>query len=142
MNIQELATARMYNIPVKILLFHNGFLGMVRQWQELFYGERFSHSKLQNFNPDFCKVAEAYGIVAKKISHPDEVEAGIDFLLNTKDICLLEVMIPESEKVYPMIPSGHRYEDMIEFKTQAETGELFTVVPHKSRAQGAEKRSK
>jgi acetolactate synthase-1/2/3 large subunit len=133
MNIQELATARMYDIPVKILLFHNGFLGMVRQWQELFYGERFSHSTLQNCNPDFCKVADAYGIVSKKISHPDEIDAGIDFLLNTKDICLLEVMIPEAEKVYPMIAAGHRYEDMKEFQTSSEAGELFTVVPHKSR---------
>jgi len=135
MNIQELATARMYNIPVKILLFHNGFLGMVRQWQELFYGERFSHSTLQNYNPDFCKVAEAYSIVSKKITHPDEIEGGIDFLLNTKDICLLEVMIPEAEKVYPMIAAGKRYEDMIEFKTESEPGELFTVIPHKSRGQ-------
>ena len=134
MNIQELATAKMYNIPVKILLFHNGFLGMVRQWQELFYGERFSHSALHNFNPDFCKVADAYGITSRKISHPDEIENGIDFLLNTKEVCLLEVMIPDTEKVYPMIAAGHRYEDMIEFQTGSEVGDLFTVIPHKTRA--------
>jgi len=137
MNIQELATAKMYNIPVKILLFHNGFLGMVRQWQELFYGKRFSHSTLQNFNPDFCKVANAYGIVSKKISLPEEIEGGIDFLLDTNDICLLEVMIPEAEKVFPMIAAGHRYEDMIEFQTKSEPGELFTVIPHKQRTNPA-----
>lgn len=139
MNIQELATAKMYNIPVKILLFHNGFLGMVRQWQELFYGERFSHSTLQNFNPDFCKIADAYGIISRKISHPDEIDGGIDFLLNTKDVCLLEVMIPETEKVYPMIAAGHRYEDMIEFETTSEVGDLFSVVPHKHRVKQVSK---
>ncbi|MDH4199477.1 MAG: biosynthetic-type acetolactate synthase large subunit [Spirochaetia bacterium] len=131
MNIQELATVRMYNIPVKIILFHNGFLGMVRQWQSLFYGERFSSSKLHNNNPDFCKIAQAYGIAAKKISLPDEMEQGIDFILDSKDACLLEVMIPDYEHVYPMIASGHRYEDMIEFDSSSEEGELFSVIPHK-----------
>jgi acetolactate synthase-1/2/3 large subunit len=132
MNIQELATAKMYNIPVKIVLFHNGFLGMVRQWQELFYEQRYSSSELFNNNPDFCKIAEAYGLDSMKISKPEEIEKGIDFLLKSTNVCLLEVMIPDDEKVYPMIPSGHRYEDMIEFETSSEKGKLFSVVPHQT----------
>lgn len=133
MNIQELATARMYDIKVKIVLFHNGFLGMVRQWQELFFQERYSHSVLVNDNPDFCAIAKAYGVPAKKISTSDEIEEGIDFLLNTDDVCLLEVMIPEKEMVYPMIPAGKKYEEMIEFDPASEEGEVFEIVPHKSR---------
>ncbi|MES0491064.1 MAG: biosynthetic-type acetolactate synthase large subunit [Leptospirales bacterium] len=132
MNIQELATLKMYNIPVKIILFHNGFLGMVRQWQELFYGARYSSSVLTDVNPDFMKVAEGYGIASKKISKADEIEAGLDFLIDSKEACLLEVMIPASEKVYPMIPSGHKYEDMIAFDPKSEEGEPFSVIPHKS----------
>lgn len=131
MNIQELATAKMYGLAVKIVLFHNGFLGMVRQWQELFYEERFSSSELKHANPDFCKIADAYGITSRKISSHSQIEEGIDFLLNSKEACLLEVMIPEGEKVYPMIPSGHKYEDMIEFNPDSEPGKVYTITPHK-----------
>jgi len=134
MNIQELATARMYNVGVKIVLFHNGFLGMVRQWQELFYEERYSSSTLTDMNPDFVKLAQSYGIEAKKISKPEEIEAGIDFLWSTKGPVLLEVMIPEQEKVYPMIPAGHKYEGMIQFDTTSEKGELFSIIPHQEAA--------
>jgi len=134
MNIQELATTKMYDIDVKILLFHNGFLGMVRQWQELFYNERYSSSALHEFNPDFTKVAEGYGIPARKISKPEEVEEGLDFLLNTKGTVILEVMIPEAEKVYPMIPSGHRYEQMIPFDEKSEQGKGVKIIPNRDRS--------
>jgi acetolactate synthase I/II/III large subunit len=115
MNIQELGTMSMYDIKVKILIFNNNFLGMVRQWQEMFYDERFSNSGW-TYNPDFIKIGEAYGIKGMKISHKDEIDKAIDFFLNDEESCILEVMIPAKEKVFPMIPAGMAQEDMIEFK--------------------------
>ncbi|MDX1960425.1 MAG: biosynthetic-type acetolactate synthase large subunit [Leptospiraceae bacterium] len=115
MNIQELATIRMFNLGVKILIFNNNFLGMVRQWQELFYEERFSQTEW-NFNPDFVKLAESYEIAGRKVSKKSEVEDAIDFFIKDDNACLLEVMIPAEEKVFPMIPAGMSQKDMIEFK--------------------------
>ena len=82
MNIQELATAWQYKIPVKIMVLNNGYLGMVRQWQELFYEKRYSHTDM-TFAPDFVKVAEAYGILGLRATKPDEVEAVIRKALST-----------------------------------------------------------
>jgi len=124
MNIQELGTARENNIKVKIVLFNNGFLGMVRQWQEMFHGNRLSHSQI-HFNPDFTAIAGAYQIPAMAISKPEEVEAAIDFLLNTDDIALLEVRIPAEEKVFPMIPSGKAYTSMMDYEHSGD-GSVFS----------------
>jgi len=121
MCMQELGTVAMYKIPVKILLFNNGFLGMVRQWQELFYSNRFSQSDM-NYNPDFVKICSGYDIPAKRIDKQSELSAGIDFLVNSKTSALLEVTIPEKEKVYPMIASGARYEEMVDFVSKKEQG--------------------
>jgi len=121
MCIQELGTIAMYQIPVKILLFNNGFLGMVRQWQELFYQNRFSHSNM-NYNPDFVKICSGYDIPAKRIDKESELGAGLDFLVNSKTSALLEVMIPENEKVYPMVASGARYEQMVDFSSKGNKG--------------------
>ncbi|HMY12013.1 MAG TPA: thiamine pyrophosphate-dependent enzyme, partial [Turneriella sp.] len=126
MCIQELATVAMYKIPVKILLFNNGFLGMVRQWQELFYDNRFSQSDM-NYNPDFVKICSGYDIPAKRIDKQSELSAGIDFLVNSKTSALLEVTIPEKEKVYPMIASGARYEQMVDFVSKKEQGTEMKV---------------
>jgi len=126
MCLQELATAKMYNIKVKILLFNNGFLGMVRQWQELFYDNRFAESTME-YNPNFVKLANAYDIEGKRIESNDEIEAGLDFLLNTDDSCILEVAIPQSEKVYPMISTGDSYEQMIDFDPNKEAGEATSL---------------
>ncbi|WP_010569477.1 biosynthetic-type acetolactate synthase large subunit [Leptospira broomii] len=114
MNIQELATIAMYKKGVKVVVFNNNFLGMVRQWQELFYEERFSESEW-NYNPDFVKLAEAYSMKAMRISSKNEIEAAIDFFLEDDEACFLEVMIPAEEKVFPMIPAGKSQKDMIEF---------------------------
>ena len=113
MCIQELATIRQYNLPVKIVLLNNSFLGMVRQWQELFFDERFSESEWQ-YNPDFCKLAESYHIPAKRIAKPDETEDGLEFLLKDgKKPAFLEVVIPAQEKVFPMIQAGKDQKDML-----------------------------
>jgi acetolactate synthase-1/2/3 large subunit len=114
MCMQELATVRQYNIPVKIVLLNNNFLGMVRQWQELFYNERFSESEYQ-FNPDFIKIMEAYNIPGKRIEKPSQIDEGIEFLLSENGPTFLEVVIPSEEKVFPMIPAGKSQRDMILF---------------------------
>lgn len=115
MNIQELATISMYKLGVKVVIFNNNFLGMVRQWQELFYEERFSESEW-NYNPNFVKIAEAYDIPGMKISTKSEMEAGLQFLFKDDKAALIEVMIPADEKVFPMIPAGLSQKEMIEFK--------------------------
>jgi len=114
MCIQELATVRQYNIPIKIVLLNNNFLGMVRQWQELFYNERFSESEYQ-FNPDFIKIMEAYNIPGKRIEKPSQIDEGIKFLLSENGPTFLEVVIPAEEKVFPMIPAGKSQRDIILF---------------------------
>ncbi|EKJ87150.1 biosynthetic-type acetolactate synthase large subunit [Leptospira meyeri] len=115
MCIQELATIAQSQLGVKILLFNNNFLGMVRQWQELFYEERFSESQW-TYNPNFVKLAEAYGIPAMRIEHKSEIDKGVEFFLKDNGSALIEVMIPAEEKVFPMIPAGKSQQDLIEFK--------------------------
>ncbi len=102
MCIQELATIAQSKLGVKILLFNNNFLGMVRQWQELFYEERFSESQW-TYNPNFVKLAESYDIPAMRIQNKSEIEKGLDFFLKDENAALIEVMIPAEEKVFPMI---------------------------------------
>lgn len=119
MCIQELATIRQYNLGVKIVLLNNNFLGMVRQWQELFYEERFAESEWQ-YNPDFVKLAEAYGIPGTRISTADQINQGIEFLLQDDGPALLEAVIPADEKVFPMIAAGKSQRDMIQFSDIAE----------------------
>ena len=115
MCIQELATVRQYNLPVKILLLNNNFLGMVRQWQELFFDERFSESEWQ-YNPDFVKLSESYHIPAFRITQPSECEEGLEFLLKDgKEPAFLEVVIPSDEKVFPMIQAGSDQKNMLLF---------------------------
>ncbi len=115
MNIQELATASMYGVNVKIVILNNGYLGMVRQWQDIFFEKRFSHVSF-DFNPNFVKLADAYGLTGKTITREDEVEEGIQFLLESDKAAILEVMIPEEEKVYPMIPAGATYNDIMDLE--------------------------
>ncbi|PJZ50018.1 acetolactate synthase, large subunit, biosynthetic type [Leptospira saintgironsiae] len=121
MNIQELATIAMYKKGVKILIFNNNFLGMVRQWQELFYEERFSESEW-NYNPDFVKLGEAYSIKGLRIANKSEIDKALEFFLEDDDARILEVMIPAEEKVFPMIPAGKSQKDMIEFSDTVRAG--------------------
>ncbi len=130
MNMQELGTCVMYKIPVKVVVINNGFLGMVRQWQELFYEERFSHSQ-HDYNPDFARIAEAYDIPGMRITHPSEIDKGIEFLLKDREMpALLEVVIPEEEKVFPMIAAGKKYSEMIEFTPSSQDEEIVEVIPN------------
>lgn len=116
MNIQELQTLKRYNIPVKIVLFDNKALGMVRQWQELFFNENYSEVYLSD-NPDFVKVAEAFGIPSFKVERADEVNDAIDRMFNHKGPVLLHVLIDPKENVWPLVPPGKSNEQMMEAKT-------------------------
>jgi acetolactate synthase-1/2/3 large subunit len=112
MNIQELATAVNYDLPVKIVILNNGFLGMVRQWQELFYGKRYSHSNISNV-PDFVKLAEAYGAVGLRATRPEEVEATLRKGLDTAKTVVMDFHVEPEEGVYPMVSPGAAITDMV-----------------------------
>ena len=111
MNIQELSTAVVNNIQVKIAILNNSYLGMVRQWQELFYGKRYSHTKLEN--PDFVKIAEAYGAAGIRIEKKEEVRPAIEKAMHTKNVVVMDFKVEGEENVYPMVPAGKRLDDMI-----------------------------
>lgn len=111
----ELTTAVHHKIPVKIAILNNGYLGMVRQWQQLFYGRRYSHSHLEPSNPDFVKLAEAYGAVGMRATHPDEVRSVLEAAMKINDRpVVMDFVVKQEENVYPMIPAGQSYYDMVE----------------------------
>ncbi|WP_028842440.1 biosynthetic-type acetolactate synthase large subunit [Thermodesulfovibrio yellowstonii] len=112
MNIQELATAVIYNLPVKVAIINNSYLGMVRQWQEIFYGERYSHTYLSTA-PDFVKVAESYGAVGLRATKPSEVEPVIKEALSIRKPVFMDFVVDWKEKVYPMVPPGAPIDQMI-----------------------------
>lgn len=112
MNIQELATAVLNNLPVKVAILNNGYLGMVRQWQQLFYNRRYSSSCL-NTSPDFVKIAEAYGAVGLRAKKSEEVEGVILEALKVKKPVLIDFVIEPEENVYPMVPAGGAINEMI-----------------------------
>ncbi|RMD58414.1 MAG: biosynthetic-type acetolactate synthase large subunit [Nitrospirae bacterium] len=128
MNIQELATAVIEKLPVKVAILNNQYLGMVRQWQELFYGERYSHSHL-DIVPDFVKVAESYGAVGLNATRPDEVEDVIKRALEVDDRpVFMDFHVKWDEKVYPMVPPGEAIDKMIfEEKKQRKRKRLKAV---------------
>lgn len=105
MNMNELATASRYNIPIIQIVINNHVLGMVRQWQTLFYGQRYSQTVL-NDSVDFCKVAEGLGCEAIRVTKKEEVAAAIEKAVALKRPVLIECLIPEDDKVFPMVPAG------------------------------------
>ena len=105
MNMNELATASRYNIPIIQVVINNHVLGMVRQWQTLFYGKRYSQTVL-NDKVDFCKVAEGLGCTAIRVTTKEEVAPAIEKAIALKAPVLIECMIPEDDKVFPMVPAG------------------------------------
>ncbi len=104
MTVQELGTIMQYGIAVKILLLNNSFLGMVRQWQELFHSKRYSFTEM--VNPDFVKLAEAYSIPGKKAEHRDSLVSSLKELLNAKTPYFLEAVVGKEDNVFPMVPAG------------------------------------
>ncbi len=133
MNIQELATAVYYNLPVKIIIMNNGWLGMVRQWQDLFYGKNYSATDLTRpqlkdktskaspgdwmnaeYLPNFVKLADAYSCWGKRVTARDQLEDAIQECLSAEGLAILDVWVAREENVYPMVPAGASLSQMIE----------------------------
>lgn len=112
MNIQEMATATQYHLPVKIVILNNGFLGMVRQWQELFYEGRYACTEL-NGAPDFVKLADAYGAVGLRARKPEEVGTVLEQGLSINGPVMMDFVVEREECVYPMVPSGAPITEML-----------------------------
>lgn len=112
MNIQELATAVINKLPVKVAILNNHYLGMVRQWQELFFNERYSYSNLEVV-PDFVKLAEAYGAVGFRATKPSEVEPILKEAFKIKKTVFMDFIVHWKEKVYPMVPAGAPIDQML-----------------------------
>ncbi len=107
MTAQELATCAIEHLPIKVLIFNNGFLGMVRQWQELFYEERYSEVELGTAIPDYVKLAEAYGCLGLRCDRADDVDAVLDKALANSDVpTVVDFRVHDREGVFPMVPAG------------------------------------
>ena len=112
MNIQEMATAVQYNLPVKVVILNNCFLGMVRQWQELFYEKRYACTQFHH-TPDFVKLADAYGAKGLRAKTPDEVEKVLSEGLAHPGAVIMEFVVEQEECVYPMVPAGAPIKNML-----------------------------
>jgi len=112
MTLQDLITAVEWRLPVKVVIINNGSLGMVRQWQQLFYRRRYSHVMLQN--PDFARLAQVFGAAGRTVRRPDEVEEAVEWALRVQDLpVVLDVLVDPEENCLPMIPSGQSVKEMI-----------------------------
>ncbi len=113
MNIQELSTCKQYHLPIKVILLNNRYLGMVRQWQEFFYENRYSESYMESL-PDFVKLAESYGHVGMHIEKPEDVEGALTDAFAMKDrFVFMNFITDQKENVFPMIPNGKGLSEMI-----------------------------
>ncbi|WP_298623017.1 acetolactate synthase 3 catalytic subunit [uncultured Zoogloea sp.] len=113
MNIQELSTCKQFRLPIKVVMLNNRYLGMVRQWQEIFHGNRYSESYM-NALPDFARLAEAYGHVGIRVDKPGDVEGALREAFQRKtDLVFLDIQVDQTENVYPMVQGGKGLTDMI-----------------------------
>jgi len=112
MTNQELSTAVQYNLPIKVLIMNNGYLGMVRQWQEMFYDRTYSEVDI-SVAPDFVKLAEAYGAGAFRATRPEELHDVLEAGLNYKGVAVIDVVVSKEENVFPIVPAGGNSRDMI-----------------------------
>jgi acetolactate synthase-1/2/3 large subunit len=114
MTAQELATCAIEGLPVKVLIFNNGFLGMVRQWQELFYDERYSEVRLGTTIPDYVKLAEAYGCLGLRCDQAGDVDATLEKALAASDVpVVVDFRTHDAEGVFPMVPAGSSNDDIV-----------------------------
>jgi len=115
MTNQELATAMQYDLPVKILIMNNGYLGMVRQWQEMFYDRTYSEVDI-SVAPDFVKLAEAYGAAGFRAKRPAELREVLEAALRHKGVAVIDIVVAKEENVFPMVPAGADARQMITHK--------------------------
>jgi acetolactate synthase-1/2/3 large subunit len=121
MNIQELGVAAAHKLPLKVVILNNSYLGMVRQWQELFHDERYSHTDLTPTNPDFVKLAESFGCVGLLCDKPEDIQATIDAAWEVTDRpVVMDFKVITQEKVFPMVPAGAATGDMITVQFNSE----------------------
>ena len=112
MNSQELATVVQYHLPVKVVILNNGYLGMIRQWQEFFYGKRYASSSLEGFSPDFVKLAEAYGAMGLRANKPEEVLPVLKKAFSIPEPVIIDFEVDPEENVYPMVAAGEPLNQM------------------------------
>lgn len=112
MNIQEIATAVQFNLPVKVVILNNQYLGMVRQWQELFYDKCYACTRMDH-TPDFVKLAEAFGALGMKATQPEDVGPVLKEGLSSDKTVIMEFMVEQEESVYPMVPAGKAITEML-----------------------------
>jgi acetolactate synthase-1/2/3 large subunit len=112
MTNQEIATAVQYDLPVKILVMNNGYLGMVRQWQEMFYDRTYSEVDI-SVAPDFVKLADAYGAAGFRAERPEELHDVLEAGLSHKGVAVMDIVVSKEENVFPMIPAGADARDMV-----------------------------
>ncbi|MEA3347748.1 MAG: thiamine pyrophosphate-dependent enzyme, partial [Pseudomonadota bacterium] len=112
MNSQELATVVQYNLPVKVIILNNGYLGMVRQWQELFFDKHYSSTRM-NHAPDFVKLAQAYGALGLRARTPEEVEPILKQAFSHPGPVVVDIVVAAEENVYPMVPAGEAISNML-----------------------------
>jgi len=112
MNMQEMSTAVQFDLPVKVFILNNRYMGMVRQWQELLHGGRYSHSYSEAL-PDFVKLADAYGGVGIRCEKPGDLDAAIQEMINVKRPVIFDCIVDQQENCFPMIPSGRAHNEMI-----------------------------
>jgi acetolactate synthase I/II/III large subunit len=111
MTLQELGTIAQNKLPIKMIILNNNFLGMVRQWQELFFEQRYSNTEMTN--PDFVKLVSAYGIAGEKVDKRAELKTAVQRLWDSKDAYLLEVKVEKKGNVFPMVPTGAATNEMV-----------------------------
>ena len=112
MNIQEMSTIAQYRLPVKVFILNNQYMGMVRQWQELLHGGRYSETYSEAL-PDFVKLADAFGAVGRRVERPDELDDAISWMIETPRTVVLDVVVDQAENCFPMIPSGAAHNEML-----------------------------
>ena len=124
MNMQEMGTAVQYRLPVKQFILNNERLGMVRQWQQLLHGERYSHSYSESL-PDFVKMAEAFGAVGLRAEHPGELDDKIAEMISVRRPVLFDCRVTKEENCFPMIPSGKAHNEMILAQEARDLGSII-----------------
>jgi acetolactate synthase-1/2/3 large subunit len=115
MTCQELATAVLENLPIVVVIVNNGYLGMVQQWQDMFFEERLSQVHLTHQVPDYAQLAEAYGAAGHTVSSEDELEPALEEALAAGRTTVIDCRVDPKENCYPMIPAGAAALDMLEY---------------------------
>jgi acetolactate synthase I/II/III large subunit len=133
MNMQEMSTAAQYRLPVKIFILNNQYMGMVRQWQELLHGGRYSESYTESL-PDFVKLAEAYGAKGIRCSDPADLDAAIKEMIDTPQAVIFDCLVDQKENCFPMIPSGKAHNEMLLADLGDDAGvEIGNVIDEKGK---------